>query len=104
MALVSCVIGTLVITIVGSLMNAFYLLPAYSALYGMPIDAFVGMGAEANNNVTSIWTLVLYCVVPLNLIKGGIDSIITVFVYKRISVILKNVTFVPASRKKTYAE
>ena len=104
MALVSCIIGTLVITIVGSLMNAFYLLPAYSALYGMPIDAFVGMGAEANSNVTSIWTLVLYCVVPLNLIKGGIDSIITVFVYKRISVILKNVTFVPASRKKTYAE
>lgn len=92
MALIACLVGTIVITIVGSLMNAFFLLPAYSALYGMPVDAFVQMGNEVNGNVTSIWTLVLYCVVPLNLIKGGIDSIIAVLIYKRISVILKNAT------------
>ncbi len=93
MALISCLIGTLTITIVGSLMNAFYLLPAYGALYGMPVDAFVQMGHEANANVTSVWSLVFYCVVPLNLIKGGIDSIITVLIYKRISVVLKNISF-----------
>ncbi|MCR5771656.1 MAG: ECF transporter S component [Butyrivibrio sp.] len=93
MALIACLVGTIVISIVGSLMNAFFLLPAYSALYGMPVDAFVQMGNEVNGNVTSIWTLVLYCVVPLNLLKGGIDSIIAVLIYKRISVILKTATF-----------
>ena len=93
MALISCLVGTIVITVVGSVMNAFYLLPAYAALYGMPVDTFVQMGAQANSNVTSIWTLVLYCVVPLNLIKGCINSVITVLVYKRISVVLKTITF-----------
>lgn len=94
MALISCLVGTLTITIVGSLLNVYFLLPAYAALWGAPIESFVAEGTAVNSNVTSVWTMVLYCVVPLNLIKGGIDSIITVFVYKRISVVLKNITFV----------
>ncbi len=92
-AIVACVMGTLCMTIFGSAFNAIYLLPAFSKLYGMPIDVIVGMGTAVNASITSINTLVLFAVVPMNLLKGSIVSIVTMLVYKRISPILKsNVT------------
>lgn len=89
-AIVACVMGTLCMTIFGSAFNAIYLLPAFSKLYGMPIDVIVGMGTAVNASITSINTLVLFAVVPMNLLKGSIVSIVTMLVYKRISPILKS--------------
>ena len=89
-AIVACVIGTLCMTIFGSAFNAIYLLPAFSKLYGMPIDVIVGMGTAVNPSITSINTLVLWAVVPMNLLKGSIVSVVTMLVYKRISPILKS--------------
>lgn len=100
MALVSCLIGTIVIAIGGSTFNAFFLLPAFASIYGMPISEFVNIASKVNGNVNSLWTMILYCVVPLNLLKGSIDSIITVLVYKRISVILKSVSFIGARNRQ----
>ena len=58
-ALIGMLVGTLVMTIFGSLFNA-----------------------------TNVSTLVLFAVVPFNLIKGVVDSILTGLLYKRISPIL----------------
>jgi len=71
-AIIASIIGTIVITIFGTTFNAVYLLPAFAALYGMPLEALLGMGAEANSLVdgTSIVSFVVCCVAPLNLIKG----------------------------------
>ncbi len=89
-ALISCGVGTLVITIVGSSLNAFYLLPAFAALYGMPIDALIEMGTAVNPAINNIFTFVLFAVAPLNLIKGGLITVVTVLVYKKLSPILKS--------------
>ena len=89
-AIIACVIGTLCMTTFGSAFNAIYLLPAFSKLYGMPIDVIVGMGTAVNPSITSINTLVLWAVVPMNLLKGSIVSVVTMLVYKRISPILKS--------------
>lgn len=91
-AIAACVAGTLCMTIFGSAFNAIYLLPAFSKLYGMPIDVIVGMGTAVNPSITSINTLVLWAVVPMNLLKGTIVSVVTMLVYKRISPILKSNT------------
>ncbi|MCR5657490.1 MAG: ECF transporter S component [Butyrivibrio sp.] len=91
-ALISCLVATLIITIVGSSLNAFYLLPAFAALYGMPMDALIGMGTAVNPAITNLGTFVLFAVAPLNLIKGSLISFITVAVYKKLSPILKNIT------------
>lgn len=88
-AVFSCVVGTLVITVFGSLFNAFYLLPAFAALYGMPMDALIAMGTKVNPAITGIYSFVLLAVAPLNLVKGALISIITILVYKRLSVIIK---------------
>ena len=97
-ALIGLAVGTLVMTIFGSAFNAIYLLPKFSELYGMPLDAIVGMGTKVNPRITSVSTLVLFAVVPFNLLKGAIDSLLTLLLYKRISPLLHKGD---AYRKKT---
>ena len=82
------VTGTLVMTIFGSAFNAIYLLPKFAALFGMPLDVIVGMGTKVNGAITSVPTLVLFAVVPFNLLKGVVVSLLTMLLYKRISPLL----------------
>lgn len=89
-ALFGLVAGTIVMTTFGSLFNALYLIPAFSKLYGMPLEAIVGMGSAINPAITSVSTLVLMAVVPLNLLKGVLISFPTMVLYKRISKVLHN--------------
>lgn len=81
-------LGTLCMTIFGSAFNAFYLIPTYSRLFGMPLEAIVGMGTAVNAHINSVTTLVLFAVVPFNLLKGVLVSIITYLLYKRVEKIL----------------
>ena len=80
--------GTLVMAAAGAVMNAYVLLPFYSQFYGMPMEALIAAGTEVNSLITSIPTFVLVAVVPFNLIKGIIVSLITYLVYKRVRVII----------------
>ncbi len=88
-AIVGCVTGTICLTLFGTAFNAVYLLPKFAELYGVPLEALVGMGTAINASIQDVAGLVCYCVAPLNLIKGTSVSVITLFVYKRISPILK---------------
>ena len=87
-AVLGLVVGTLVMTVFGSAFNAVYLLPKFSALFGMPLDAIVAMGTKVNRAITSVPTLVLFAVVPFNLLKGVVVSLLTMLLYKRISPLL----------------
>ena len=84
-ALWGCVIGTLVLTVFGSLFNAVYLLPKFSQLYGLPLDVIIGMGSAINTNITGVTTFVLLAVAPLNLVKGAMISTLTIMLYKRVA-------------------
>ncbi len=88
MALYGLIAGTLVMTLVGVLANLYILIPFYSSAFGMPMEAIVAMGTEVNSAVVDLKTLVLYGIVPFNLLKGVIISLITVLIYKRLSPIL----------------
>ena len=79
------VLGTLVLTVFGSAFNAIYLLPKFSELYGIPLDAIIGMGSAINGNIHSITTFVLLAVAPLNLVKGISVSVLTLLLYKRVA-------------------
>ncbi|MCM1183205.1 MAG: ECF transporter S component [Roseburia sp.] len=88
-AIAGCVAGTLVMTIFGTLFNAVYLLPAFAVMYGMPMEALIGMGTDINPNITGVFSFVAFCVAPLNLIKGSVVSVLTFVLYKPLSPILK---------------
>lgn len=90
-AVIGCIAGTLVMTIFGTAFNAIYLLPAFSKLYGMPLDSILEMGSAINPLVTkgSIVSFVAVCVAPMNLLKGVVVSVITLLIYKPLSPIIK---------------
>lgn len=90
-AIVACVTGTLIMTVFGTAFNAVYLLPAFSKLYGMPLESILDMGSDINPLVSegNIVSFVAACVAPLNLIKGVSVSVITLLIYKPLSPIIK---------------
>ncbi len=91
-AITGCVVGTVILTVFGSLFNAVYLLPAFSKLYGMPLESILEMGSAVNPLMTegSMISFVICCVVPINLIKGTVVSVLTMLIYKPLSPIIKS--------------
>lgn len=88
-ALAGMAVGTGVMTVFGSLFNAVYLLPAFAAFYGWPLEQIVAAGTKVNGAINSVSTLVLFAVVPFNLVKGVIVTVLTFLLYKRIERLLK---------------
>lgn len=76
-------------TVFGTAFNAVYLLPKFAQMFGMPMEAMIAMGTEINPSIRSVTSLVVLAVAPLNLLKGGLISLITMLIYKKISPILK---------------
>jgi len=76
--------GTVFLTVFGSAFNAFYLLPTFAKMF-MPMELIIGAGQAIFPSIDSVWRLVLYCVAPLNLIKGVMISILTLLLYKKVA-------------------
>ena len=87
-ALIGLIAGTITMTIVITLANYFVMFPFYARLFGWPLQDFVNMGTAINANIVDLKTLMIFSIVPFNLLKGTIVTIMTVLIYKRISPIL----------------
>lgn len=88
-AMVGMVTGTITMAVVGCVVNAFVLLPAYGVAFGMPVDAFIQMGSAIHSSINNLFTFVVLAVAPFNLLKGCIISVVTLLIYKRIRVLLR---------------
>ncbi len=84
-AIIGCILGTLTITIFGTLFNALYLLPQFSKLFGLPLDQIIAQGSAIFHGVTDLTTFVIFCVAPLNFLKGFLVSVAVIVIYKPIS-------------------
>lgn len=82
-------VGTVFMTVIGCVLNAYILLPTYAAAFGMPLDSLVEMGTAVNSNITSLSTFVFFAVGPFNLLKGALVSLIVFLIYKKISPIFR---------------
>ena len=88
-AILGCVVGTLMMTVFGTAFNAVYLLPKFAELYGMPLDAIIGMGSAINPAITDVTSFVIMAVAPLNILKGSVVSLLTILIYKKLSIMIK---------------
>ncbi len=84
-ALWGLALGTLSMALFGSAFNAVYLLPKFSQLFGMPMDAILAMGTQIHGGVDGIVSFVILCVAPLNLVKGTAVSVLVLLLYKRVA-------------------
>lgn len=88
-AVIGMACGTVLMAVVGCFVNAFVLLPAYATAFGMPVSAFVEMGAAINPAIDGLFGFVVLAVAPFNLIKGIVVSLLALLLYKHISGLLK---------------
>ena len=80
--------GTVSMTVIGCVLNAYILLPVYAKAFEMPLDALISMGTEVNGAITGLTTFVLLAVAPFNLLKGLLVSLVVFVVYKKIRQVL----------------
>lgn len=85
-AVAGMAIGTVMMAVVGVVLNALVMIPFYSNF--MPLDTIIKAGAAINPAISNVWTFAVICVGPFNIIKGVVVSLITALVYKRISVVI----------------
>ena len=89
MAAVGCVVGSVAMACMGMLTNYFLIIPFYSAV-GMPIDQILALCATINPSINGMGAYLLVGVLPFNLIKGAILTVITMLAYKKLSTFIKS--------------
>jgi riboflavin transporter FmnP len=82
----SCVAGIIVMIIFGAVSNYYLILPFYSKI--MPLKQIFAMCASINPLIIDVKTYILFAVMPFNLVKGSIISIVTLLVYKKLTVVV----------------
>ena len=84
-AIIGLILGTVSMAVLGSAFNAIYLLPKFSQLFDLPMEAILAMGAKIHPAITDVSTFVMLCVAPLNLVKGVMVSVLTLLLYKKVA-------------------
>ena len=87
-AVLSMTVGVLAMTILAMTSNYFVVFPLYGKV--MPMDAIIAMGSAITPKITGLFTMMIYSVLPFNLIKGFTTSAVMMLVYKKISPLFKN--------------
>ncbi|NLW01364.1 MAG: ECF transporter S component [Clostridiales bacterium] len=85
-ALIGMMVGTIAMAILASLANYYVLIPMYARLFSM--DAVLNMMSKGNKAIVDLKTYILYAVIPFNILKAVVISLITMLIYKKVSPIL----------------
>ncbi len=89
-AIKGLLLGGLVMVLVGSLLNAFLLLPVYAMAFGMEdLSPLIQMGSAVNPLIKDLGTFICFAVAPFNALKALITGCVTLLLYKKISFLLK---------------
>lgn len=87
-AILSLALGVITMTILAMASNYFVVFPLYGKV--MPMDKIIAMGAAITPRITGLFSMMIYSVLPFNLIKGFTTSAVMMLVYKKVSPLFKN--------------
>ena len=88
-ALIGSIVGALLMAVISVVSNYFVVYPAYVTLYGMPMEAIIGMYKALLPASDTLLKSLLIFNLPFTFAKGMIDALICFVVYKKLSPILK---------------
>ncbi len=88
-ALIGMGLGVVAMTVVGTLTNYFLLIPFYINVMGFAEEMVIGMMAKVIPAIDSMSKVIALAIVPFNIVKGLILSLITLLMYKPLSPLLK---------------
>ena len=97
-ALVGMFSGTVIMTVFAAFFNYFFLIPFFADLFikapistQEKIDIIIAAFAKISPFIDNLFKAVCFSIIPFNLIKGVVISLITFLVYKRLSTIFKKI-------------
>ena len=88
-AVIGLTIGSVLSIVMAVITNLYLIIPAYITLYGMNWDGIIEICTAANPFIKNIPTFVAFSVLPFNIILRFVSSVLTILVYKKISVPIK---------------
>jgi riboflavin transporter FmnP len=92
-AMIGLLTGIILMSVTAAFANYYVLIPFYAKLFHVPIDAIIGMGTGINSSILDLKTLIVYGVIPFNLFKGFVVSLLIMLIYKKLSPILHKEDF-----------
>ena len=90
-AAISLAVGVVSTSMIALISNTFFIFPAYAVVYGLGMDKIVGMASAVNPLVHDTFTMMIFSVLPFNLIKYGVVSVITFLVYKKLHLFIQRI-------------
>lgn len=84
-------VSTVFVSVVAVFTNLYLIIPFYVKLFGMTMDEIIGMCSAVNPAMKNVMTMALFGILPFNLIKYGVTSIVTFIVYKRLSKLIRGI-------------
>ena len=89
-ALIGCVAGSIIMSLVAMATNKLIILPFYVKGMGWNLDMIFDLCKTVNPAIDGMNAYLLLGVFPFTMIKGIILTVITMLVYKRLSVFIKD--------------
>ena len=86
-AIIGSLVGAVVMALFSIVSNYYFVYPVYTAF--MPMEAIIGAYQAINPNVNGLLECLVIFNMPFTFIKGMVDVIITLLIYKKISPIIK---------------
>lgn len=91
MAVGGMALGTIFVSVVAVFTNLYLIIPFYVKLFGMSMDDIIAMCNAVNPAMKNAMTMAIFGLLPFNLIKYGVTSILAFLLYKRLSHLLKGI-------------
>ena len=87
-AIIGMIVGSIFMAVAGIFINAYVMLPFFCQTV-VPMETIIAMGAAIHPAIDNVLTFCLLTVAPFNALKGILVSIVTILIYKKISILLK---------------
>lgn len=85
----SLIIGSIGMVFFASVLNYFMFIPLFANFYGMPISKLVQMYGKLNPLINDLKTVIIYCIVPWNIIKAIVISLLGAKLYDVVKKVIK---------------
>ena len=86
-AMLGALIGAAVMAVLSVVTNYYIVYPVYTAF--MPMETILGMYRVINPNIKGLWEALIIFNMPFTFIKGLCSVVMSFFIYKPLSVVLK---------------
>ncbi len=80
--------GIFCMTLTACFSNYYIVIPAYMKAGGFSLEKIVELFAMANSRITDLRTIIIYAIIPFNLLKSTAVSIVALLIYNKVLPVL----------------